>query len=122
MDYDDCCFEAGCCASGDGTMYYNAEAGSSTSEYAFCATFDMDYTCEGSSATLDYSGCYGIGGEAVFLIEVNGESFAVSSSRTGASGSLEIRGANGTWTCTYNDGSGSCTSSGGGSFTFTSDD
>lgn len=123
MDYDNCCYSAGCCASGDGTMYYNTESGSGAAGgYAFCATFDMDYTCEGSSATLDYSGCYDLGGEAVLLIEVDGERFAVSASSSGSSGSLEIRGANGTWTCTYNDGGGSCTSSTGGNFTFTSSD
>lgn len=123
IDYNACCFSAGCCASGDGTIHYNSEAGSgSAASYAFCATFDMQYTCEGSSASLDYSMCYGVGGEAVLLVEVNGESFAVSASTTGASGSLQIRGANGTWTCSYNDDGGSCTSTAGGNFTFTSSD
>ncbi len=123
IDYNDCCFAAGCCASGDGTIHYNSEGASGGAEsYAFCAQFDMSYSCDGSSASLDYSMCYGIGGEAVLLIEVNGKSFAVSASRTGGSGSLEIRGANGSWTCTYNDAGGSCTSSSGGSFTFTSSD
>lgn len=126
IDYNSCCFIEGCCASGDGTIHYNSEAASGSSSgganYAFCATFDMQYSCEGSSASLDYSMCYGIGGEAVLLIEVNGESFAVSASTTGASGSLQIRGANGTWTCSYDDDGGSCTSTTGGSFTFTSSD
>lgn len=122
IDYNACCFSAGCCASGDGTIHFNSEGGGSGAQsYTFCATFDMTYSCEGSNASLDYSLCYGAGGEAVLLIEVDGRSFAVSASRTGASGSLEIRGANGTWTCTYNAGSGSCTSSAGGSFTYSAD-
>ncbi|MEY2930738.1 MAG: hypothetical protein RL033_1487 [Pseudomonadota bacterium] len=119
IDYDDCCFEAGCCASGDGTMYYNAQNSSAASAYSFCASFDMNYSCRGDTASLEYSGCYGAGGEAILLIEVDGKSFAVSSSRTGASGSLEIRGANGTWTCSSNAGSGTCSSSTGTTFSFT---
>jgi hypothetical protein len=116
MKYNDCCFSAGCCASGNGNMFYSSEQ---SADYNYCASYDMDYSCLGSSASLEYSGCFSLSGKAIMLIDVDGESYAVSGTRSGGTGTLEIRGANGAWTCTFSSGSGSCSSTSGASFSFT---
>jgi len=115
MAYNHCCFTEGCCASGDGDIFYSSDQ---SAAYNFCATYDMDYSCLGTTATLDYSMCFSLSGTAVMLIDVDGQSYAVSGTRSGGTGTLEIRGANGTWNCTFNSGSGSCSSSAGASFSF----
>ncbi|HEU4578396.1 MAG TPA: hypothetical protein VFS67_09085 [Polyangiaceae bacterium] len=112
--FDKCCFTEGCCTSGNGTSYYSSDQ---SAAYQYCASYDLDYSCEGTSASLEYQGCFGAG-KAVFLIDVDGDSYAVSGSRSGGSGTLEITGANGKWTCTFSSGSGSCSSTSGSSFSF----
>ena len=113
--FDHCCFTEGCCTTGNGTAFYSSDQ---SATYQYCASYDVDYSCEGTSASLEYQGCFGAG-KAVFLIDVDGQSYAVSGSRSGGSGSLEITGANGKWTCTFSSGSGSCSSTSGSSFQFT---
>jgi hypothetical protein len=112
--FNDCCFTEGCCASGTGTAFYSTEQ---SAEFNICASYDMDFDCRGVSASIEYSACIAAG-RAVLLIDVDGQSFAVTGTRSGGNGTLEIKGANGTWSCTFSSGSGSCSSSGGASFTF----
>lgn len=113
--FDSCCFTAGCCTDGSMDMYYSSEQGA---EYMFCGSYDLSYSCEGVDADVTFSGCFGTSGEWVYVVEVNGETYAVSGTYSDGNGTLEIRGENGTWTCTYTDGSGECTGSGGDSFNF----
>ena len=113
--YNDCCYSEGCCLDGNGTIYY---ASAQSSEFTFCANYDMDSSCAGTSVSLAYSGCLSASG-MVLLIDVDGDSYAVTGSRSNGTGSLEITGANGKWTCTFSSGSGSCSSSAGDKFDFT---
>jgi hypothetical protein len=114
ISYDNCCFIEGCCFDGSGQMYFSSEQGA---EYSYCASYDLDYSCEGTTAAIDFEGCFGTTGELIYVIEVDGETYSVSGSYSGGSGTLEIHGANGTWNCTYSNGGGSCTGS-GSTFTF----
>src|SRR5688572_19732350 len=113
--YDNCCFEAACCADGSADIFYSSEQGA---DFMYCSSYDISYSCEGVNADLQYSGCFGASGEWVYVIEVNGDTYAVSGNYSNGNGTLEITGENGTWTCTYTNDSGSCSGSGGESFTF----
>jgi hypothetical protein len=115
VSYDDCCFIEDCCFDGNAEMYFSS--GDGAAEYTYCASYDLDYSCEGDSATISFEGCFGTMGQLIYVIEVEGETYSVSGNYSGGSGMLEIRGANGTWNCTYSNGGGSCSGS-GGSFTF----
>jgi hypothetical protein len=115
VKYNDCCYTAGCCADGNATIYYSS---AQSSAFTYCANYDMDTTCAGTSLSIEYSGCLSASG-MVLLIDVDGASYAVTGSRSNGTGSLEITGANGKWSCTFSSGSGSCTSSAGGNFSFT---
>lgn len=113
--YNSCCFVEGCCTDGTADMYYSSEQGA---DYAYCASYDVSYSCDGIDADLQFNGCFSLDGDIIYVIEVDGETFAVSGNYYEGSGTLEIRGENGTWTCTYEDGSGSCSGEGDESFTF----
>ena len=89
-----------------------------SASYSYCYDASLSFTCDSESAHIDYSGCINASGQMVYVIEVDGETFAVSGYYAAGSGTLEITGANGTFTCTYSGGSGSCTGSGGESFSF----
>jgi hypothetical protein len=115
FSYDNCC-TAGCCIDGAGSLYYSTDT---SAAFSYCGNYDIDFTCDGSSSSANFSGCAGTNGEWVYRIEVAGETYAVSGSYSNGNGELEIRGANGTFNCTYTNGSGSCTGS-GGSFSFSS--
>lgn len=110
LRYDSCCVSAGCCLDGTLDIFYSADQ---SSAYMTCGSYDLSYSCEGSSAELSYEGCMGRTGEQLYVIEVDGLTYTVSGNYSDGSGTLEIRGANGTWSCTYSDGGGSCTGSGG---------
>src|SRR5690606_23898889 len=112
--YDNCCATAGCCLDGKADMYYSTEQGAT---YSYCASYDVNYSCEGTSTAVRYDGCFNATGEVVYAIEVDGNTYAVSGSYSNGSGSLKITGKNGTWTCTYSGGSGTCTGD-SGSFDF----
>lgn len=113
--YDNCCYaSADCCFSGDSTFYY--AAGGGESEYMQCVEYAVTTTCGGSTANVDYEGCFSNTGEWTYVVRIEGESFAVSGNYSGGNGTLEIRGANGNYSCTYTNGAGSCT--GDGSFSF----
>jgi hypothetical protein len=113
--YNGCCYSAGCCMDGTVNMFYSS---AQSAAFAYCGSYDVSYSCEGVNADLAFNGCFGTTGEWVYVVEVDGESYAVSGTYVDGSGTLEISGENGTWTCTYNNDSGSCTGSGGDSFTF----
>lgn len=112
--YNDCC-QAGCCMDGSGTAYY---ASATNAAFTYCGSYDLDMTCDGASSSVNFSGCFGSDFKWSYLITVDGETYSVSGSYTDGDGTLDIRGANGTWTCVYTDGSGSCTGTGGTSGTF----
>jgi hypothetical protein len=114
VSYEDCCFIEDCCFDGDGDMYFSSEQGA---DYTYCASYDLDYTCEGTTASIQYEGCFGTSGEQIYVIEIDGETFSVTGNYNNGSGTLEIRGENGTWNCTYSGSTGSCTGS-SGSFSF----
>ncbi|HEX2657092.1 MAG TPA: hypothetical protein VHU40_02415 [Polyangia bacterium] len=105
--YDNCCESAGCCLNGGGDLFY-AQGG------AFCESFAITGTCSASPITLDYSICEDTAtGMLNYLIEVQGESFAVSGSYSNGSGTLMISGANGAFTCRYTNHTGTCSGTAG---------
>lgn len=116
-DYQNCC-QGGCCINGSGAMFVSTET---TAEYSYCGGFDLTTTCGTDIGTVNYQGCYGQGAGGFrleYLVTVNDETYAVSATGTysDGNGELTIRGANGTFVCTYTDGAGSC--NGDGEFTF----
>jgi hypothetical protein len=114
ISYDNCCYAAGCCFDGSGKLYYSS---SQTATYTYCMAFDVSYDCAGESLSLDYQGCLSATGW-VFVVPVGGKTYAVSGTRAAGSGTLEIRGANGTWTCSYSSGTGHCSDGASGTFDF----
>ena len=112
--YNNCCATANCCLDGEADIYFSTEQGAA---YTYCGSYDVTYTCEGTTTAVSYEGCLNSSGELVYAIEVDGDTYAVSGSYSNGSGTLEITGENGTWTCTYSNNSGSCTGT-GGNFTF----
>lgn len=111
--YNDCC-ESSCCLNGGYDYYYAAGAGAA---FSYCGSYQVQVDCgSGTESDLQYDGCFGADGEWTYVVRVAGETYAVSGTYIGGSGTLEIRGANGEFTCTYTDGSGSCT--GDGEFSF----
>lgn len=112
--YNNCCYEQSCCV--NGSIRTLVSGGSSA--YSACYDANVSVSCEGQSGNVSYSGCISATGGLVVLIEVDGQSFAVSGNYSNGNGTLEITGDNGTFTCTYSGGSGSCSGSGGASFTF----
>lgn len=115
FQYNNCCETADCCVNGGGNLFYSAAGSSSGS---FCEAFQVTSVCSGQSADENFSLCEdGTTGMISYLVQVNGQSFAVSGSYSYGSGTLTITGANGTFTCTYTNDTGSCTGT-SGSFTF----
>jgi hypothetical protein len=111
FNYNACCETAGCCLTGGGNLYY-AQSGS------FCESFSVTGTCEAEPVTVSYSICEDIStGTLSYLVDVQGETFAVSGSYSAGSGTLTIVGSNGTFTCTYTNDTGSCTGT-SGTFSF----
>lgn len=110
LSYNDCCYVADCCMNGGGHWYYSTDT---SAAFSYCGSYDIDYACTGVTSSLEYSGCFSATGEWTYLVEVGGETFAVNGTYYDGSGSLEIHGGNGMWTCTYSGGSGSCTGSSG---------
>jgi hypothetical protein len=115
IKYDNCCYQASCCFNGGGDWYYAAQAGAS---YSFCGSYNMTLSCgtEGS-ASVKYEGCVGMDGKWVYVVRVDGKTFAVTGNYSNGNGTLEITGANGSFSCTYSNHTGSCTGS-SGNFSF----
>lgn len=113
--YDNCCSE-GCCSDGSALTYVS---GSETAEYAYCATYDLTYSCaeEDENTRVVYEGCAGNDGSWIYAVRVGGKSYAVTGSYSNGNGTLEVTGENGHFSCTYTEYSGSCTGD-AGSFDF----
>jgi hypothetical protein len=115
FNYNSCCESADCCFNGGGNLYY-ASTGSSSG--SFCENFQVTGTCTGESVSENFSLCEdGTTGTVSYLVQVDGDSFAVSGDYSDGNGTLTITGVNGTFTCTYTNNTGSCTGT-SGSFTF----
>lgn len=112
--YNACCFGE-CCMDGVGDTFFNT----SSTDYTTCYSYDMTVSCEGeASASMVFSGCLSAEGGIVYSVEVDDETYTVSGYYSEGSGELTIRGENGSYTCTYTDGTGSCVDETGDEFTF----
>jgi hypothetical protein len=115
FSYNNCCESADCCFNGGGDLYYS---GSGSTAGSFCESFHVTAVCSGQPVVENFSLCEdGTTGMINYLVEVDGDSFAVSGSYSNGTGTLMITGANGAFTCTYTNHTGSCTGT-NGSFTF----
>lgn len=112
--YNACC-EGGCCTDGTADTHVSA-AGDAT--YTACISYDITAECAGVSTSVQFDGCIGASGSFVYVIDIEGQTFAVTGAVSSGTGTLEITGANGTFTCTYADYAGTCTDSAGAEFTF----
>jgi hypothetical protein len=111
FSYNNCCETVGCCLNGSGNLYY---AGAGTATSSFCESFHITGTCSALPVAENFSYCSdGTTGTISYLVEVGGESFAVSGNYSSGNGTLTITGKNGTFTCTYTNDTGSCTGTGG---------
>jgi hypothetical protein len=106
FSYNDCCQAAECCINGDGNYFYDTSAGAA---YSTCVDFDIDYACSGQDVAMDVQYCMGADGVQTYVVEISSGTFAVSGSMSAGTGTLTVRDANGTYTCTYTDYAGSCT-------------
>lgn len=114
--YENCCYQDACCMSGSGTWFFSQDA--NTANYTYCGSYSLAMECMGFTENVAYEGCFGMDGRWTYVVEVEGQTFAVAAegSYYGGEGTLTVTGANGTFVCTYSDGTGSC--SGDGSFSF----
>src|SRR5690606_26982599 len=115
------CVESGCTI--NGKLNILLESASET-EVSGCMSIEASTRCEGDlvASNLAYSGCFGIGGDSftfAYLIEYEGDTYTVSGNYSSGSGSLTITGVNGSFTCSYTEDAGTCTSTTGDSFEFT---
>jgi hypothetical protein len=115
IGYNDCCMTAGCCINGDAQGFVDT---SGTGTYSACYEYDLDYDCDGTSASMEFSFCQSATGEMIYAIEVEGDTFAVSGYISNGTGTLTVTGENCSFTCDYTDYAGSCTSDSGDTFTF----
>jgi len=115
--YNDCCVEVGCCISGNVTSQVSSadlESAAANGDldigegFEICSSGSLQLSCGDGPESFDFDFCIGDAG-VIYLIEVNGQSFAVSGSYANGSGQLTIRGANGVWECQFEGGTGSCT-------------
>ena len=112
--YNDCCM-SGCCINGTSQSFIS---GAEDAEYSICISMSVSAACDGLTAeNLNYDMCLGSNGGPIFVIEIEGQTFAVSGNYNGGSGTLDIKGENGSFSCTFTNGTGSCTGD-GGSFEF----
>lgn len=100
-----------------------ASFGSKMGDWSSCVSYDLDISCKEAAASMRaaFSGCLGESGTFEYLVDYAGETYRVTGSYNNGNGTLNITGANGSWTCTYQNDAGSCESSAGDSFEFTAD-
>jgi len=113
FSYNNCCEVAGCCYNGSGNVFF-ASGGTATG--SLCESVQLTGTFQAIPVTENFSFC-DEGGVINYLVQVDGESFAVSGSYSNGTGTLTIVGKNGSFMCTYTNDTGSCTGT-GGTFTF----
>jgi hypothetical protein len=111
LTYNDCCMAEACCYNGTGNSYYSAG-----DTLSYCAEYDLTLDCMTAQGAISYVGCFDGTGLGTFLVEVEGETYAVSGTYSAGSGTLTIADSTGSFTCTYSGGTGSC--SGAGEFSF----
>lgn len=117
------CGEGGCVTNGTYNMLIDSATETSVSS---CFSFDATVTCPAEgSVNAQFSGCMDIDSTAgsfefIYLIEYEGETYTVSGNYSSGAGTLTITGANGSFTCDYAGETGSCTSSTGEAFEFSS--
>jgi hypothetical protein len=115
LSYNQCCYTVGCCINGSGDWYYSTQSNES---FSLCGSYSLSATCDSTTASVSYEGCLSQStGDWVYVVTVDGKTYAVSGSYSSGSGTLEITDSTGTYTCTYNQGAGSCTGS-AGNFSF----
>lgn len=114
VDYNQCCYEASCCLDGGGVWYF---ASGGSSEYTYCGTYDIAMNCGTDSGNIKYEGCVGTDGSWTYVVHVSGKTYSVNGTISNGTGTLEITAANGSWTCTYTNYTGTCTGT-SGDFTF----
>lgn len=130
LDFNDWCSGGECLNGSMGFKYDLAGAAGSGITSTFLATARFTVTQDGvQTAAVDWafratSTLEGGSLEWLVYADDNGdaESWVLSASVTAAGGSLELRGANGSFTCDYaaDAASGQCTDSDGNSFSWTS--
>jgi hypothetical protein len=111
--FTNCCVQD-CCYDGNALIVYS-DAGEGS--YNYCADYDIAYSCNGEARLATYAECTQADGSVRYSVEVGGATYTVTGSYADGNGELTIVGANGTWACTYTNGSGSCAGA-GGDFTF----
>jgi len=116
------CGEGGCVM--NGTMNILVDSASQTNVSA-CISADVNAVCADEGAVaMQFSMCIDTDSttgttEIKYLVEYEGETYAVSGNFSAGGGSLTITGSNGSFTCTYTADAGTCTGSDGSSFEFT---
>jgi hypothetical protein len=112
------CMEAGCTINGSGSVFV-----SGTDVNSACFSYNVSETCVDPPIDIDlsFSGCLDSEFGFVYLVEYEGETYTVTGSYYDGTGTLEITGENGSFSCTYTADAGSCTSSSGETFSFTAD-
>lgn len=83
-----------------------------------CFSMDVSAVCADESADVAMSMCVSAEGSVEYLVDVDGDTYRVSGSYMDGNGELVITGANGTFTCTYTDGEGSCVDDDGEELSF----
>lgn len=105
VTYDDCCHQQGCCMDGDADWFYASQG---AGDYPYCGRYDVTSTCGGAPQKLSYEGCFSTTGW-VFLVKVDGKSYAVTGFYADGNGELTIKDSTASWTCTYQSAKGTCT-------------
>lgn len=108
------CTESGCTMNGSGAVFLTTSG-----EFSECLSYDLTMACQDElSLSLSFSGCLNGSGQFTYLVEYEGETYAVSGSYSNGTGELTITGENGTYVCTYTNDTGTCSGDGGESFSF----
>ena len=127
MTFLDVCMEGGStCMNGAATMRINMTSTQpQLGKMVFSASFDMTVAGESFHFELGYRILFDEAGQTMeyLVFDAEGNSYVVSAyvSDDSASGKVSVRGANGSYTCTYENAgdSGSCTGDGGETFDWT---
>lgn len=111
ITYDNCCVEIDVCLDGEIGQYYSSE---SSAAYQYCASYDLSVTAAylGGVFWLRSTVCLSVSGLSLYGIDIESGTFTVSGDYYAGEGTLEIRGDNGAWSCTFRDDHGSCTYAG----------
>lgn len=109
LTYNDCQM-AGCTLNGSEVAFPDPDQ--------ICVSVKVNEVCGDESTDIASSSCTSMDGTVVYLVDVEGDTFQVSGTYSDGDGELTITGANGTFTCTYVDGGGTCVDSEDAEFSF----